>query len=379
MNRWVRSLDSATRPVLLCFSHLHWDFVFQRPQHLMTRAAAGHQVFYIEEPEHAVGPAHFRIRTVECGVTVLRPVLDFAFDRTTVERRLLSGIVAMLGARKFVHWFYTPLALPLTEGLPCDVCVYDCMDELSNFRFAPANLPEQERALMRKADFVFTGGRSLFAAKRDLHPSVHLYPSSVDAEHFGSARGTLADPADQASIAQPRVGFFGVIDERMDLALVAQAADALPQVQFVMLGPLAKVQEADLPRAANLHWLGRKSYTELPAYLSNWRAGWMPFALNDATRFISPTKTPEFLAAGLPVVSTAVPDVVTDYGQTGLVRIADREGIVRALESVLIGARPGWLAKVDTKLSNMSWDATWGSMQTRVQAWHLLSAEMANA
>lgn len=368
MNRAVRMPLAAARPVLLCMSHLRWDFVYQRPQHLMRRAAASHQVFYIEEPLPAPGPAHYRMRVEAGGVTVLTPVFDATLDPVAEQRRLLEGLVGTFGESRVVHWYYTPLALAFSENLPCDLCIYDCMDELSNFRFAPPELRERERALMARTDLVFTGGASLYAAKKGLHPAVRCYPSSVDVAHFARARSGPPDPRDQAGIARPRIGFFGVIDERMDLALVARAAAEVPEAEFVMLGPVAKIDPADLPRAANLHWLGGKSYAELPAYLGNWQAGWMPFALNDATRFISPTKTPEFLAAGLPVVSTAIRDVVDSYGKARLVTIAGPEGMGAALRAALTAATPEWRLRVDAALAAMSWDRTWDGMRTDMQA-----------
>lgn len=368
MNRIVSFADRAQKPVLLCFAHLRWDFVFQRPQHLMTRAASSYQVAYIEEPETAPGPAHFRLRLAETGVAVLTPIIPPDSDPAAEQRKLIASYVAHLGERRFVHWYYTPQAMAFTQGLRRDLCVYDCMDELSSFRFAPADQLARERALLGKADLVFTGGASLYAAKRDLHPVVRLFPSSVDTAHFGAARRGPADPADQAAIPRPRVGFFGVIDERMDLQLVGQMARRMPDVQFVMLGPVVKIDPADLPQAANLHWLGCKSYADLPAYLGNWDVGWMPFALNDATRFISPTKTPEFLAAGLPVVSTAITDVVEGYGKPGLVTIADADTTEAALRQALGTPSPAWRRRVDGALAAMSWDATWDAMRSEMQA-----------
>ncbi len=353
---------------LLCFSHLRWDFVHQRPQHLLGQAAGSFRVFYIEEPDFSPGVAHFRMRVVESDVTVLTPVFDHGTDHVQELRRLVESLKRSLSNMAQVHWFYTPMAMRFAGDLPCDLCVYDCMDELSAFRFAPPDLAALEGALLAQADLVFTGGESLFAAKRALHRSVHCFPSSVDVSHFGRARSPQADPQDQANLPHPRIGFFGVIDERMDLTLVAQAAAGLPDVQFVMLGPLAKLHADDLPRAPNLHWLGRKDYADLPAYMANWQAAWMPFALNDATRFISPTKTPEFLAAKLPVTATAVADVVATYGRQGLVTIADESSIVAALRDSLKAPAIGWQAAVDRKLADMSWRSTWTAMQALMQA-----------
>jgi glycosyltransferase involved in cell wall biosynthesis len=237
------------------------------------------------------------------------------------------------------------------------------MDELSAFRGAPPGLLRLEQALLDRADLVFTGGRSLYEAKRDRHPRVFCFPSSIDAAHFGQARAPRPDPADQAGIPRPRVGFFGVVDERMDLDLVRALAEQRPDWRFVMIGPVVKIDPSSLPQRSNIHWLGGKSYNELPHYLSGWDVGFMNFALNEATKFISPTKTPEFLAAGVPVVSTPITDVVRPYGEKGLVEIAkSAEEMIAKIKTVLARPKEPWLAKVDRHLAAGSWDKTWGSM-----------------
>lgn len=364
--------------LLLCLSHLRWDLVFQRPQHLLTRAARDFDVVYVEEPltEQGVTP-QLRTRRDKSGVTIVTPILpeslgaDMAVGqaaRDAVQRRLLDDFLARRGHDRLYLWYYTPMALAFTDHLKADAVVFDCMDELSAFKNPPPGLLAAEARMFTKADLVYTGGQSLYEAKRDRHPRVFCFPSSIDATHFGRARADLADPADQAGIGRPRIGFFGVIDERMDLDLVAAMAAALPRVQFVMLGPVVKIDEAALPRAYNIHWLGAKSYADLPAYMSNWDAGWMPFALNDSTRFISPTKTPEFLAAGLPLTSTAVPDVVRAYGSGRLVRIADEQDMAEALQASLARPTPAWRKAVDEHLAQGSWDRTWAAMRREMLA-----------
>jgi glycosyltransferase involved in cell wall biosynthesis len=198
---------------------------------------------------------------------------------------------------------------------------------------------------------------------------VHPFPSSVDAAHFNQARqGAIVDPPDQASLPRPRLGFFGVIDERLDLDLVAAMADRRPDWSFVMIGPVVKIAPATLPQRPNIHWLGQRDYKELPSYLAHWDAGIMPFAINEATRFISPTKTPEFLAAGLPVVSTPIADVVRPYGELALAEIAgDADAFVRGCEGVLARSHKEWLADVDTYLADLSWDRTWNAMHHQMQ------------
>ncbi|WP_322896233.1 MULTISPECIES: glycosyltransferase [unclassified Yoonia] len=359
----ANEFSPAPRPALLCFSHLRWDFVHQRPQHLLNAAAESYRVYFIEEPEFAPLAAHYRMRVATSGVTVLTPVFDALTDHVEQQKILVQGLQRNLGGGPVVHWFYTPMALRFARGLPCDLCVYDCMDELSAFRFAPPDLAALETELLAQSDLVFTGGKSLFAAKRQLHDDVHCFPSSVDTAHFARARTKLADPPDQTDIAQPRIGYVGVIDERIDLDLIATGAAALPHVQFVMIGPIAKIDPADLPQAPNIHWLGSKDYSALPVYMAHWKSAWMPFALNDATKFISPTKTPEYLAAGLPVTATAVADVVETYGRQGLVTIANTDTIATALQASLHPPGPEWQIAVDRCLALMSWSGTWAAMQ----------------
>ncbi|WP_410216275.1 UDP-galactopyranose mutase [Paracoccus sp. (in: a-proteobacteria)] len=355
-------MPAASR--LLCFSHLRWNFVFQRPQHLLTRAAATADVLYVEEPVHEPVPAPiYRSHRDPSGVTILTPVLPEGHpDPVAAQRALLDEWLSRQPPLPLVTWYYTPMALGFSRHLVPDLCIYDCMDELSAFLGAPPELTEAEDELFARADLVFAGGRALYEAKAPRHPAVHLFPSSVDRQHFAAARDPRPDPVDQAPIPLPRIGFFGVIDERMDTDLVGRMAQAMPEVQFVMLGPVVKIDPAQLPQAPNLHWLGGKGYADLPDYLSNWTAGWMPFALNASTRFISPTKTPEFLAAGLRLVSTAVPDVVRGYGDNGIVAIADGETMVAALQEAMLPPGAEWLQKVEAHLQTTSWDGTWAEM-----------------
>lgn len=357
----------APRPHLICLSHLRWDFVTQRPQHLMSRAAQQYDVTYFEEPiPNPDAPASGALRIVVDGqvrvvTPVQRPEEMQAADRDDHLRALLNMALPK-GEQPDVAWYYSPMMMAFSRDLQASVTVYDCMDELSAFLGAPAELRQMEAALMDCADLVFTGGFSLFDARKNSHPSVHCFPSSIDREHFGRARLSQPDPEPQAHIKYPRVGFFGVIDERMDLDLVARTAREAPDLQFVMLGPVVKIDPATLPQLPNIHWLGKQSYQDLPRFLAHWDVGWMPFALNEATRFISPTKTPEFLAAGVPLVSTAVRDVVRGWGINGLVRIACADTMVRSLRAELRGLRPERRAQIEAALASGSWDRTWASM-----------------
>jgi glycosyltransferase involved in cell wall biosynthesis len=364
--------SSASREILVCFSHLRWNFVFQRPQHLLARAAKDYRVFLFEEPRFAADNAIRLERTATPeGVTVLTPMLPEGLrptDITRAQRRLFVQLLAELRPDRLILWYYTPMALTFSRHLVGDACVYDNMDELSAFKGAHPRLLALERELFRKADVVFTGGHSLYEAKRDRHRNIHPFPSSVDVAHFAKARRRgLPAPADQASIAPPRLGFFGVIDERMDVDLVARLADLRPDWNLVIIGPVVKIDPATLPRRPNIHWLGQKPYAALPDYLAGWDVGLMPFAINESTRFISPTKTPEFLAAGVPVVSTPIRDVVRPYGDKGLVAIADdAEAFLAAAERYLKAPRKALFAAVDRHLAQLSWDKTWLGMRAHI-------------
>ena len=355
-------------PLLVCFSHLRWDFVWQRPQHLLSRAAKQYRVLFVEEPLFRPGASpHMEVSRRPQGVTVAVPILPEGMSHDDViaeQQDLIEDLIGRDPTGPRVFWYYTPMALAFTSSLECDLCVYDNMDELSLFRGASRELLDLENALFARCDLVFTGGMSLYEAKRSRHRSVHGFPSSIEFGHFSKARAIRQDPPDQSAIPSPRLGFFGVVDERMDVELVGQVADLRPDWHVVMIGPVVKIDPATLPQRPNIHWLGGKSYDELPHYLSGWDVGFMPFALNEATRFISPTKTPEFLAAGVPVVSTPITDVVRPYGEKGLVEIArDAEEAVAKIDLILSRAKAPWLARVDRHLAAGSWDKTWAAME----------------
>jgi glycosyltransferase involved in cell wall biosynthesis len=286
---------------------------------------------------------------------------------TEMQSLLLRSLVEEQIVPDYLLWYYTPMALPFSRQLTPRATVYDCMDQLAGFAGAPAEIFALERELLERCDLLFTGGLSLYEAKRKGHSNAHCFPSSVDVAHFRQARKATGDPDDQAAIPRLRLGYFGVIDERLDLDLIADVARAQPAWHIVLVGPTAKIDAASLPRAANIHYLGAKPYQALPAYVGGWDVAWMPFARNEATRFISPTKTPEYLAAGKPVVSTSIQDVVRTYGRQGFVRIADSaQETIRAVEDSLREDPVTRSAAVDELLRDQSWDETWRRMESLI-------------
>ncbi len=359
---------------IVAFSHLRWNFVYQRPQHLLSRMAAKHPVVFIEEPEFdAEGPPRWERSEPYVGLTVYRPRTPvkqpgFHGDQLAVLEPLVAQLREELGDTALLAWLYTPMALPLALSLDPDAAVYDCMDELSLFLGAPPELLALESQLLEYADVMFTGGPSLFRAKQARHPNVHCFPSSVEAAHF-RLRDPMGRPVreadDQVALPHPRFGFYGVIDERLDLEVVDRLSEAHPDWQIVLVGPIVKIDPNVLPRRPNLHYLGQRSYEDLPRYLAGWDVCLLPFARNEATRFISPTKTLEYMAAELPIVSTPIADVAEPYG--GIVYLGDTpEEFIAACEEALASSPEERFERVQQMrevLAGTSWDVTVSAME----------------
>jgi glycosyltransferase involved in cell wall biosynthesis len=369
---------------IVCFSHLRWNFVYQRPQHLLSRFAAGHRVYFVEEPVFDATENHVRIhRPGNTALWIITPHLIPGTEEEIIKAQQLLTYEWMDRVKidKYLCWYYSPLALQFTEHLQPELIVYDCMDELSAFRNASGKIRPTEMLLLDKADIVFTGGNSLYEAKKSLHNNIYCFPSSIDKEHFGSARKSLPEPKDQVNITHPRIGYYGVIDERFNMSLVESLSKQKPNWQFIILGPTAKIDPTQLPAAVNIHYLGFKTYDELPYYLSGWDVAMMPFALNESTKFISPTKTPEYLAGGKPVVSTSIRDVVDPYGKKGLVHIADTvNDFDKAIDmAVLDRDDKTWMEKVDAFLQGNSWDSTFEKMMQLIVSTHEQKKESFNS
>jgi glycosyltransferase involved in cell wall biosynthesis len=352
---------------IVCFSHLRWRFVWQRPQHLLTRLGRHRRVFVVEEPTKLDRGTVPQLDVAHLdGVTVLTPrlphtcLMDSGFGARSnpAIRSLLTFYLRSQGVtEQSTLWYYSPLAYGaephFLERAP--VVVYDAMDELSSFAGAPATIRPAVERLLARASTVLTGGPSLYEAYRVRHPNAHCVPSGVDARHFTAPAPNL--PAELLDLPRPIIGYYGVLDERIDFELIAYLAELKPDWSLVLIGPVAKIERDALPRRPNIHYLGTKPYTELPAYLGHFDVAIMPFALNDATRFISPTKTLEYLAGGRPVVSTPVRDVMALYGE--LVEIADSPpAFVAAIERCL--AAPADAQEVNQRgalFARYDWDA----------------------
>ncbi len=358
---------------IVCYSHLRWNFVYQRPQHLLSRLADHFRVIFIEEPIFDAQKSYLDNQQNEDKVWVIVPHLPAGMseeENIVAQNELLKTFFIFFGVSSFIAWYYTPMALPLNPSFTPSLVIYDCMDELSAFKFAPPVLKQREAELLERADIVFTGGESLYQAKKDKHPNIYCFPSSIDRHHFEKARGLHAEFSDQKDIPFPRIGFFGVIDERFDIQLLKEMATNKPEWHFILIGPVVKIDPADLPRLSNIHYLGGKTYKELPYYISKWNVAMMPFAINESTRFISPTKTPEYLAAGKPVVSTPIQDVITGYGNAGLVYIADNatQFAIEIDNALNMPDRYRWLKAVDSILVQNSWDKTVEKMMFCINA-----------
>jgi UDP-galactopyranose mutase len=364
MNTVIKALPTN----LLCFSHLRWNFVYQRPQHLLNRFANFFRIYFLEEPIFdSVGSARIVFTRQNDNLYVGVPHLPEGMDELEITGVMTSLVNAFLKDKDlddFAFWYYSPMAVSFSGKHTPKITIYDCMDELSAFKHAPRELINMEKKLLKNADVVFTGGYSLYEAKKNKHDNIYAFPSSIEKEHFEQARQPISEPEDQISITGPRLGFYGVIDERFDIELIRDIADARPDWQIVLLGPVVKIDHETLPKNKNIHYLGSKSYEDLPTYLSGWDIALIPFAINESTRFISPTKTPEYLAAGIPVVSTPIKDVINPYGNNKLVHIGtNADEFIQAIEKELaLTQKNKWLAKVDEFLETNSWDITYQNM-----------------
>ncbi|MDP9365392.1 MAG: glycosyltransferase [Chloroflexota bacterium] len=404
----MKPASSAARPDLVCVSHLTWDWVWQRPQQLLARLSRHYPVLYVEEPWIRIGPPsdELTVREVEPNLRVAR--LELCSDPDTFWRRLdetrdrdgfhpsevsrdIEAATLMFESRfqprledevgryvagwrrkdaPLVLWLYTPMVVRFVDLLGPDLVVYDAMDELSSFRSAPPRLAELERDLLARADLVFAGTPSVYERKTSRHPDVHLFPSGVEPADFAPARDArLPPPRELQGAPRPVVGYCGVIDERSDLDLLASVADLRPDWTWVLVGPVIKIEERALPRRRNIVYAGKKRYDELPQYLAAFDVTMIPFAMNDATRYLLPTKTLEYMAAGKPVVSTPVPDVVASFGS--VVRIAATpEEFVGQVEAALRetdGERTSRVRHEETLLAAHSWDGVVGRMRSLIE------------
>lgn len=366
------------------FSQLRWNFVYQRPQHIIGRMSKDYRTFYFEEPEdiekqeyaeylekfngNESAKSDYHHYVSEEGVNVIVPLLQREdFHNIPLLENIMKKVYMDFSIAEDIFWYYTPMAMEYTSFFSPSMTVYDCMDQLAAFKFAPPNIVELEKKLFKRADLVFTGGASLYEAKKNSHESVHCFPSSIDKSHFGRATAQLSEPEDQSLIPRPRAGYFGVVDERFDIDLLKEMSSFIPDWSFIIVGPVVKIDPAILPQAENIHYLGIKKYEELPYYLSSWDVAIMPFALNESTRYISPTKTPEYLAAGKKVVSTAVHDVVHPYEDLGLVSIGrtNREFADQVENSRETDQQ--WHEKVQAHLKDFSWDYTCQQMSKLIE------------
>jgi protoporphyrinogen oxidase/glycosyltransferase involved in cell wall biosynthesis len=356
---------------IIVFCHLRWDFVFQRPQQLLTRLAEHYKVLFVEEPLLDAGAAHLHSYSPAPNLTVIQPhtpvpAPGFHDDQIPLLQTLLADLVP--AGEDPIVWFYTPMALPLLAQQHPGLVVYDCMDELSAFKNPPKQLLQRESALLNIADLVFTGGPSLYEAKRSRHANAHCFSSSVDSVHFEQALDRSNGHPLHQQITGPRLGFYGVIDERFDTGLIAALADAHPEWQIVLVGPVVKIDPAGLPQRQNIHYLGQQPYQVLPQFLAGWDVCLLPFALNESTRFISPTKVLEYMAAALPIVSTAITDVEQPYGDIVAIGHDHAEFILHC--EAALAQTPEQTAAMKTRMREIiaatSWDNTVEQMRTLI-------------
>ena len=364
---------------IIVHCHLCWDWVWQRPQQFMSRFSQKHRVLFVETvaPDENLVTPLVQLRRFEKwpNLTLLR--LQFPTwrwnDGAWVDRerrRLVKEALRGPLRGQFnnaVQWFYDPMAVPAFAGKMGEIAVvYDCMDELSKFKGAPPEIRKREAELLSAADVVFTGGRRMWESKSQHNSNCHFYGCGVDVPHFGKARSeqTIV-PEDIANLPKPIFGYFGVVDERIDYELLEKLAKANPNGSIVMVGPMTKIDPAALPRPKNLHWLGGRDYAQLPAYCKGFDVCMMPFALNEATEYINPTKALEYMATGRGIVSSAIYDVVKNFGS--VVKVANsHEEFIQFCREAAERADEGAIQRGLEMASANSWESIVEKMEGHI-------------
>jgi glycosyltransferase involved in cell wall biosynthesis len=350
---------------LIVLSHVRWTDAWQRPHHVVSRLARERRTWFVEGPSPG-GHQPPRLVTLADG-DVTRAWLEppptgegdgDAAGPETVEtyRRLLPGLVGPADGDRVV-WLCTPLALDIAGALDPTVLVYDvAIDELLSLRGVPQGVALAQKEALARADVVFTASPSLHRSVIEQgRPDAHLAPGGVDPAHFAAARRPRTDRG------RPVAGYVGPIDERIDVALVAALATALADWEIRIVGPVGGIDPAALPRAANITYPGPVPYAALPEVMADLDVAVMPLAVGAAPRSTNPTTALEHLAAGLPVVTTPVPDVVTQFGT--IVDVADDAGaFALACVRALGQSRRRHRNRVAQLLRRHDWDAVTAGM-----------------
>ena len=358
---------------IVCFSHIRWDLNYQRPQHLLSRFAKSNQLFFIEEPLYdALEHQTLQVNSKDDNIWIIVPHLLIGSggkEAIDAQKELLDKFFFEYKLEDYIFWYYTPLALSFSTHYSPLLIIYDCVNNWSA-SIVRDNLKLFEAKLFDDSDIIFTGGNSLFEANKNKYANIYSFPGSIDKAHFASARVILEEGEDQKSIPHPILGYFGTIDERFDLELVRKIAALRPLWQLVLIGPVLNIDKDSFPIMENIHFLGSKAYEDLPKYISTWDIALIPFLLNNATKFICPGKATEYLAAGKPVISTPISNIVDSFGKNGLIHIAQTaEEFIKAAELEFDQKRGNdlWFSSVDDFLLGNSWDKTWAKMNDLIK------------
>lgn len=361
-------------PLTLSFSQVPWDEVWQRPQeYACLTAYRGAVVFLAPVQVHEwIGRIGRRWRPfqmilgdwVPFPMAVLSPLVfsghfksRFVFDlNTALMAWATAPWVADTPAARIVT--NTPLGLPTLERLgllPTTRFAYDVIDDFAAFQWAPPWTRALDDRLMREAAVVITGTDTLARERRAVRPDVVFVPLGVDAARFGIDPAP-ATPPELVGVTGPVIGYVGSISERLDLDLLDRLGREFPEAIVAMVGPV-HLPAGSLPRGSgNFRWFGLRRSEELPAFVRRFSVALIPFRLNEATRRLNPVKALEYLAAGVPVVSTAIPDVVTLYSD--VIAVADdANGFVAAVRSAIDSPDAERIKVGRERASGQTWQA----------------------
>jgi len=326
LRRLARGEDQR-EPVFILASIIQWYEVWQRPQHFASNLSRKYKTCYISPVpvHHIVGQVHVwlsrRLKRLAQRLWVFVPLLLPGENKVGLIRalnRLLwvgyaKEAALRLGTARPVVWINFPFNPRLAKSLSPRAVVYDVMDEFVEFSIAPRKARRMEEEVLNRASFVSTGTYALYEKKTALHPHVRYIPCGVDFELFNSVvKRKPPRPQDFPKARAPVFGYFGTLNERIDAELIEEVARRRPGWLFVLIGPIQR-SYGGTRQLGNVYYLGLKPYKLLPTYLAHFDVCTMPYRITEATKSISPVKLLEYFAAGKPVITTRIPDVLRFY------------------------------------------------------------------
>lgn len=353
---------------LLVLAHSRWDLDHHRGHNIFSRYAQKRRVFYFEEPSFGQTEIpRLHIRDTFENVMVVTPHLPNPIKSNQIDsilRELIDELIFEEEIINFTLWLQTPRAFRYARDIDATTIIYECMEDYDNINNFSENLFQVEKELMENSDIIFVVSEALYQKKKFQHHNIHVFPNSADYFHFIQSRDFILDPYDQIHIPHPRIGFYGIIDQSIDLKLIDEIAQIREDLNFVFIGPLKDTKFSQLPTRKNIYYLEQKDYNLIPLYVAEWDCGLLPFCINEVTQYSSPHQTAELLMAGKPIVATHIPDISIRFGKKSLAKMASNaEDFSEKIDKAILESKEQkWKELIDNELKNETWDQVFKKM-----------------